>query len=277
MDYQLKVAVVGHYNCGKTTLIHRLCERSVPSEKYDDESRVPTIGVGFFAKKIDFFLDASSVQMQHSQLKVNLFVWDTNGSEKYLSLVKPYFRQNAFVVVVFDVTNRESFSQVDYWRKQVMDTDSETKWDELPLFCLVGCKGDKMIENCVSDKEIAEKATEWQCPWWKISCTESFHMSGTRTEYIAKLQPHSTRVEMMTNYQHFLRNAPMLPTEQAVTLFAEMTLRFHKLLKRHGTSMLSRTCCSLGKVEKDIISFDETNRDQKKKGFDIQKNSSSCC
>jgi GTPase SAR1 family protein len=280
MDYQIKVAVTGHFNSGKTSLVHRLCEKNCPSDHYESESRVTTVGIGFYPKQIDIFLDTLSVNMLSTRLRVNLFVWDTNGSEKYLSITKPYFRDNAIVVVVFDVTSRESFEQVDFWRNQVLETNATThKWEELPLFCLVGCKADLTAEDCISDKEIQDKALEWQCPWWKMSCTESYHMRGTRTEYIAKLQPHSTRVEMMTNYQHFLRDAPMLPTEQATTIFAEMTVRFHKLLKKSDVRQLSRTCCSLGKIDKGIVDLEDGRSRDKKVGIQVheQKRYSNCC
>lgn len=197
MDYQIKVAVVGEYSTGKSSLVSRLCEK-LPEENYTNDVTVPTVGVGFHPKQMDIFLQPHT---SANRLKVNLFVWDTNGSEKYLSMVKPYFRDNAFVVIVFDVTNRKSFERVDFWRQQVLDNDSRAdKPKGLPLFCLIGSKGDLLQtttgerttnvttkvttdvgRDFVCDREISEKANEWGCPWWIVSSIKPFDMRGKQT------------------------------------------------------------------------------------------------
>lgn len=184
MDYQIKTVVIGDYSCGKTSLIQRLCEK-LPESNYENAPKQTTVGIGFYSKQLDIFLDAFSA----NRLRSNLFVWDTNGSERYFSIVKPYLRMNAFVVIVFDVTNMESFKRVDYWRQQVINVDmSCNRPEKLPLFCLVGTKGDDP-NAIVKDEDIALKASEWGCSWWVISSIKSFKMRGSQTNHVAKLHP----------------------------------------------------------------------------------------
>ena len=66
----------------------------------------------------------------------------------------------------------------------------------------------------------------------------------------------------------------MLPTEQTVTIFAHMTLEFHKLLKTMDFKQLTKTCCSLGQMGMDNVSM--TYYDRKRK-IDIEKKEGSCC
>lgn len=276
MDYQIKVAVVGEYSTGKSSLVSRLCEK-LPEENYTNDVTVPTVGVGFHPKQMDIFLQPHS---SANRLKVNLFVWDTNGSEKYLSMVKPYFRDNAFVVIVFDVTNRKSFERVDFWRQQVLDNDSRAdKPKGLPLFCLIGSKGDLQtattnVENgdFVCDREISEKANEWGCPWWVVSSIKPFDMRGTKTPFVGKLHLGLCKIELFSG--SCLSFDAMLPTEQTVTIFAHMTLEFHKLLKTMDFKQLTKTCCSLGQMGMDNVSM--TYSDRKRK-IDIEKKEGSCC
>ena len=52
---------------------------------------------------------------------INLFIWDTAGQEQYRSMIKMYYRGVAVALVVYDVTDRDSFEDVGNWLKDVRD------------------------------------------------------------------------------------------------------------------------------------------------------------
>lgn len=46
---------------------------------------------------------------------ITLNLWDTAGQEKFKSLIPSYIKDSQCVVVVYDITNRESFESIDKW------------------------------------------------------------------------------------------------------------------------------------------------------------------
>ena len=64
----------------------------------------PTIGVDFIVKKL--YLGDICIKLQ---------IWDTSGSERYKSITTGHFRDALGALLVFDLTSKESFHDLDYW------------------------------------------------------------------------------------------------------------------------------------------------------------------
>jgi small GTP-binding protein len=64
-------------------------------------------------------------------------VWDTCGQEKYRSIMKSYYRGAVAALLVFDLTNQDSFNHVDTWLKEIKENTSD-----LVVIALVGNKAD---------------------------------------------------------------------------------------------------------------------------------------
>ena len=64
-----------------------------------------TIGVEFLTKKI-ILGDLPILKAQ---------IWDTSGSERYRSITTGHYRQAVGALLVYDITDRDSFNQLDYW------------------------------------------------------------------------------------------------------------------------------------------------------------------
>jgi small GTP-binding protein len=99
---RFKVVFVGNSSVGKTSIIMRYCDQSF------FEDRPPTIGSAFVTREITTEYGRASLQ-----------IWDTAGQERYRSLVPMYSRGAAIAVVVFDLTNHESFEDIGMWIDQV--------------------------------------------------------------------------------------------------------------------------------------------------------------
>lgn len=97
-----KVIVVGAGKVGKTSLTIRFAE-----DRFR-ESYLPTLGVDFMTKNLTV-----------NEAKVKLQLWDTGGQEFVMSLLPFYFSGAAGGVLVYDITNRNSFNSLDYWLKQI--------------------------------------------------------------------------------------------------------------------------------------------------------------
>ena len=97
IDLQYKILVLGESSVGKTSLLMRYAE-----DKF--ESTVQTIGVDFKNKYIIY-----------NNKRIQLELWDTAGQERFKGIAKNYFHAANGVILVFDITNKDSFNKLKYW------------------------------------------------------------------------------------------------------------------------------------------------------------------
>jgi Ras-related protein Rab-6A len=145
--YKLKVIFVGDQAVGKTSIISRFM--------YDAFERhyQATLGIDFLTKAV--VVDGRSVRLQ---------LWDTAGQERFRSLIPSYIRNSAAAIVVFDVTSRESFTNVARW---VDDVRAE-RGDAITLL-LVGNKSDLGEVRVVSAEEAAARAADLGAAYAEVS------------------------------------------------------------------------------------------------------------
>eukprot|EP00478_Filoreta_tenera_P002767 GABV01002877.1.p1 GENE.GABV01002877.1~~GABV01002877.1.p1 ORF type:complete len:163 (+),score=43.86 GABV01002877.1:34-489(+) len=97
-----KLVFLGDESTGKTSLITRFM--------YDhfDAAYQATIGIDFLSKTM--YLDDRVVRLQ---------LWDTAGQERFRSLIPSYIRDSSVAVVVYDISNRQSFTNTAKWIEDV--------------------------------------------------------------------------------------------------------------------------------------------------------------
>ncbi|KAF0494343.1 ras-domain-containing protein [Gigaspora margarita] len=96
----LKILLIGNSNVGKSSLLLRFTEDTFLPK--DDVSA--TIGVDF--KVVDTVINGK---------RYKLTIWDTAGQERFRTLTSSYYRGVQGVILVYDVSKRESFDQLDSW------------------------------------------------------------------------------------------------------------------------------------------------------------------
>ncbi|OAG31855.1 Ras-related protein Rab-1A [Nematocida displodere] len=97
-----KILVVGSSGVGKTCLLLR-CTESIYKEVYGS-----TIGVDFKMKTI-----------QLGSEKVKLQLWDTAGQERFRTITSSYYRNAQGIILVFDITDRETFTDLKGWISEI--------------------------------------------------------------------------------------------------------------------------------------------------------------
>ncbi|KAJ8916899.1 hypothetical protein NQ315_013368 [Exocentrus adspersus] len=100
--YNFKVVLLGEGCVGKTSLVLRYVE-----DKFN-ENHISTVQASFLNKKINFDGD-----------HVNLAIWDTAGQEKFHALGPIYYRSSNGAVLVYDITDEDSFNKVKNWVKEL--------------------------------------------------------------------------------------------------------------------------------------------------------------
>eukprot|EP00979_Chaetoceros_neogracilis_P011824 scaffold2993_cov266-Chaetoceros_neogracile.AAC.5 len=101
-DHLFKLLMIGDAGVGKSSMLLRFTDDSF------DEHIQSTIGVDFKVKHLDV-----------SSKRIKLTVWDTAGQERFRTLTSSYYRGAQGVVMVYDVTRRDSFENLEQWLKEV--------------------------------------------------------------------------------------------------------------------------------------------------------------
>ncbi len=130
-----KIVVVGSAGVGKSALILSYVDEGYPSEY------LATIGVDF--------------RFKHAKIEnrlVKLQIWDTAGQERYRAITTSYYRGADLVVLVYDITRRESFTDLADWVTAVRQREPDAR------FLVVGNKADLWHERTVSQEEAGEWA-----------------------------------------------------------------------------------------------------------------------
>lgn len=155
-DYLLKIIFIGDSTVGKSSLICRFTDDILTEEEGT------TIGIDFRLKTIDV-----------DNIRYKIQIWDTAGQERFKSLVGAFYRGAHGVMVVYDMTNIESFHNVKNWIKEV-----EYKCGEkMPLFCVIGNKYDLTEKIRITDDDIRELTSKYQCSHIKTSALHKKEIS----------------------------------------------------------------------------------------------------
>ncbi len=131
MSNAIKLILVGDSGTGKTNLI------SVASGLEFNSGVLTTTSCSYIQKII---------KRNKKEYKINL--WDTIGQEKYRALTKIFVKDSNIVIFVYDITKRESFESLKYWKKIVDDILGK----EI-ISAVVGNKIDLYLEEEVKENE----------------------------------------------------------------------------------------------------------------------------
>ncbi|XP_047452202.1 EF-hand calcium-binding domain-containing protein 4B isoform X2 [Mugil cephalus] len=146
-DRLFKIVLVGNSSVGKTSLLRRFCDDSF------HPGTSATVGIDYSVKTIA--VDNSQVALQ---------MWDTAGQERYRSITKQFFRKADGVVVMYDITDDQTFTAVRQWLTSVKEGAGE----DIPIM-LLGNKTDKEIERTVQ-KGVGERlAKDCQMTFYECS------------------------------------------------------------------------------------------------------------
>ncbi|MFX1450881.1 MAG: GTP-binding protein [Promethearchaeota archaeon] len=107
--FNYKIIEVGDSTVGKTAIKVRF------TDDYFKKDLKSTLGVDFGSKEVHFDYFGEDPMLGVEKITAKLNVWDTGGQEAYGSLRKMYYRESRGCLVVFDVTNAESFDHVPKW------------------------------------------------------------------------------------------------------------------------------------------------------------------
>ena len=122
-----KVVIVGDSGVGKTSILFRYVQGQF------NEHVQPSFGAGFKTKDVAY--DANG------EKTIKLYLWDTAGQERYNSLTKLYFKGANAAIIVYDITDKESFAKAQRWSDQINQFQQNEEGTKIETF-VVGNKID---------------------------------------------------------------------------------------------------------------------------------------
>lgn len=153
-DYLFKLVLIGDSGVGKSCLLLRF------SDDAFTESYITTIGVDFRFRTIN--VGGKVVKLQ---------IWDTAGQERFRTITSAYYRGADGIVLVYDVTEAESFAHVDEWLAEVNRYATENT-----VKILVGNKSEKGSGRTVSTEDARRKAEDLGISFIETSAKESINV-----------------------------------------------------------------------------------------------------
>jgi small GTP-binding protein len=120
------------------------------------------------------------------------YFWDTGGMEKYRSLAPIYYRDSCAALIVYDVTERQTFAQLDTWLRLYRESCGKSN----PVI-VIGNKID-LNKRQVEESEGKEYATEHMCEFMEVSAKTGHGIDRILVKLDALLEGSNAAVRMST-------------------------------------------------------------------------------
>ena len=146
-DYMFKILLIGAAAVGKSSILLRYADNIF------DDNYLATVGIDF---------RICSFELEYKTIK--LLIWDTAGQERFKNLTSTYYKGAHGVVFVFDVTDPNSFENIEGWVHDV----KEHAGSDLHMI-LLGNKCDLEDERKVSKEEAKEYAKSKKMAYYDTS------------------------------------------------------------------------------------------------------------
>ena len=150
-EFKLKIVVVGDSGVGKTNLIKRFI-----SNEFSENFKA-TIGVEFMSK---------TYRINKHLFKVE--IWDTAGQERYKSITAVYYKGAKGALLVYDITDKNTFDNIDKWMLEIKDKTSK----DIKLM-IIGNKIDLKDNREVKNEEAMKKAESLRIPLMEASALDA--------------------------------------------------------------------------------------------------------
>ena len=153
-DLIYKLVIIGDSGVGKTGIMNRYLHST-----FNEHSK-STIGVEFGTKKT--IIDNSVIRAQ---------IWDTAGQEKYKSITSAYYKGAKAAIIVYDITNKLSFDNIDKW---IGDIKANADKNIILLIC--GNKSDLGEKRVISLDEALAKSSNNNLIFFETSAKTGYNI-----------------------------------------------------------------------------------------------------
>ena len=142
-----KLLLLGDSTVGKTCFLIKYTDQSF------QDIHMATIGLDYRVK---------TMKLKNNK-EVKIQIWDTAGQDRFRAITKNYYKGSHGIILIYDITNRRTFENVQQWISQIREETSQNV-----VIYLIGNKIDMKEERRVSTEEGKKLADELVCLLWKL-------------------------------------------------------------------------------------------------------------
>lgn len=206
-DYLFKIVLIGDSGVGKSNILSRYTRNEFCLESKS------TIGVEFATKTLQ--LEGKTIKAQ---------IWDTAGQERYRAITSAYYRGAVGALLVYDITKRQTFENVERWLRELRDhADSNI------VIMMVGNKSDLNHLRAASTddaKALAEKEG----------------LSFLETSALEAVNIEKAFLTILTEIYHIVRKKALAAQEAAAS--AAPPIQGTTINVADSATNTSKGCCS---------------------------------
>ena len=156
-EINYKLVLVGNYDTGKTSLFNKIKNGLNPSQ-----NNINTLGLDRISIDLNLNIKKNGVKVNQP---FNLNIFDTAGKKRFISLTKINFRRGDGFLLMYDITNRESFDDIEMWVNIIKEEINELcKY----VMILIGYTSNVWVEykeRKVTEEEGYEKCEKLNLIW----------------------------------------------------------------------------------------------------------------
>ena len=189
-----KIILIGDASVGKTSIIAKYLTGTFPQPN----NTIPTIAAEF-ATKIIQIKEGGYIKAQ---------IWDTAGQERYKSITSAYYKGSKGAFVVYDISRKSTFDNVDKWIGELKNNGSEDVF-----IMLVGNKSDLKDKREISEEEVQKKAQVYNVAFCETSALE-----GKNIEYAFENLVNEIAKKVEKEKEKNLKNVKNMDEGKTITL-----------------------------------------------------------
>lgn len=186
-DHLFKLLLIGDSGVGKSAILERYCD-----DVFSD-TQITTIGVDFKIKTEE--IDGKVIKLQ---------MWDTAGQERFKGIVSSYYRGGEGIFVVYDVSDRKSFTNIIYWLREV---EKYGRSDPRPIIYIIGNKTD--LKRAISLHEAEEFAKSCGAKYLEVSAKKDINIGKIFAEISVDLMERFKTIKQNKEAQKIPESKPM--------------------------------------------------------------------
>ena len=182
IDY--KVVLIGNSGVGKTSLFKKITTGQF------SEKNISTIGMDKKTLSLEIEVNQDN---QIVKKEVNVSLVDTAGEERFRSITKNYFKESDGILLLYDVTNKETFKNVEGWIDSIHESLGNHNNSKYLIF-LIGNKTDLIgvddYQRDVQEEEGRTKCEEKSLVWGGETSVKNIELTELKDlfkDYVKKI------------------------------------------------------------------------------------------
>ena len=161
-----KLLLLGDSTVGKTCFLIKYTDQSF------QDIHMATIGLDYRVK---------TMKLKNNK-EVKIQIWDTAGQDRFRSITKNYYKGSHGIILIYDITNRRTFENVQKWISQIREETSQNV-----VIYLIGNKIDMKEERKVSTEEGKKLADELGLPFMETSAKEGININEVFDDIVERV------------------------------------------------------------------------------------------